>query len=490
MVDDLHPDWRRNRWTAWPSSATPSRSTPAPDHRPPRRLRRRRRGPAGPPAPSRPWRTDARPRPASTPILRGKQLVPLEREEMPDARPTEADLAKVAKAPREHLAEAPGAERRPRLRRGPTPSSPRSRPSPKPSAAWPAGCAASAGSASRPARPGAIVHDMQPDTPRLDVGSVILTPGLRGIPGHPPRRVRPRAATPTCSPACSSSACSPRPAPPAVTCSVPPTAGEVKRIAFIQCVGTATRPAATATARPSAACAPPRKPWWPWSTSRPGPRRLHLLHGRARLRQGVRQLRQPRPRRARGQVHPRHPLAPGRDARHKNLRVRYFDEDGAETAAGIRPGRAVASACGPQRVRQGPRPTARPGPQRFGFCRDRPPGPHGHLAARASTWPAPSRSPRTSPSRWPRPPPPRPAPWSSWPRRAARSSSATSTRGSATSPTRSRASASSSATAATTSPRSSTWSRWPKRPPRCPTSATPRPASTPARTPTSSTSRT
>ena len=49
--------------------------------------------------------------------------------------------------------------------------------------------------------------------------------------------------------------------------------------------------------------------------------RLHLLHGRARLRQGVRQLRQPGPRRERRQVHPGHPVPGGGDAGHARTRA-------------------------------------------------------------------------------------------------------------------------------------------------------------------------
>ena len=156
----------------------------------------------------------------------------------------------------------------------------------------------------------------------LGVGSRHPHARLRGVPGLAARRVRPRALRQRAlQRAVRADALAP-PAPPAARSCGPPTAGTVKKIAFIQCVGSPRcRPRQRLLLVASAACPPPRKPWSPWSTRTGMNSSLHLLHGRARLRQGVRQLRQPRPRRARREVHPRHPLAHCRDARHQERRA-------------------------------------------------------------------------------------------------------------------------------------------------------------------------
>ncbi len=199
-----------------------------------------------------------------------------------------------------------------------------------------------------------------------------------------------------------------------------------------------------------------------------GPRRLHLLHGRARLRQGVRQLRQPRPRRARRQVHPRHPLARRRDAGHARTRASATSTRPAPSSSRSSTWWSSAWGCRcPQSVREMAA-TAGPGPQRVRLRPDRPAGPPGHLPARplrGRRVPGAQGHPRVGGpglgGRRLRHGPAGPGPRHHDPaarvplgarrhRRAARGW------------------ASSSATAATTSLRSSTWSRWPRARPRMP----------------------
>ena len=223
------------------------------------------------------------------------------------------------------------------------------------------------------------------------------------------------AATPTCSPACSSSACSRPPAPPAATCSGRPTAARSKRIAFIQCVG--SRDAARGNGYCSSICC--------MSATKEAMVALEHAHGknldvsifcmdvrafgkefdsyvnRARDEHGVKYIRA---------IPSRVVEMPGTQEPARALLRR----DGRGAAAGIRPGGAQRGPAGPSAA-CGRRPggwgwtsTSSASPRPTGWLRWPPPSP-------ASTWPARSRSPRTSPSRWPRPRPPPPAPWTSWP---------------------------------------------------------------------------
>ncbi len=260
---------------------------------------------------------------------------------------------------------------------------------------------------------GAVWHDQPPEEIEIDVGSVILTPGfeefqgaLRGEFGHG------RYANVLSSVQFERMLSAAGPTGGHVQ--RPSDGGEVKRIAFIQCVG--SRDAARGNGYCSSICC--------MSATKEAMVALEHAHGkqldisifcmdvrafgkefdsyvnRARDEHGVKYIRA---------IPSRVVEMPGT----KNPRVRYFDEAGVEQQQEFD---LVVLSVGlqvPQSVRETGRP-AGAGSQRVRLRPDRTAGSDWPPPGPASTWPARSRSPRISPSRWLRPRRPPPAPWSNW----------------------------------------------------------------------------
>ena len=193
---------------------------------------------------------------------------------------------------------------------------------------------------------GAVCHDQQPDELEIDVGSVILTPGfeefqasLRGEFGHG------RYANVLSSVQFERMLSAAGPTGGHVE--RPSDGGEVKKIAFIQCVG--SRDAARGNGYCSSICC--------MSATKEAMVALEHARGkdldisifcmdvrafgkefdsyvnRARDEHGVKYIRA---------IPSRVVEMPGT----KTPRVRYFDQAGAETAAGVRPGGAQRGAAG------------------------------------------------------------------------------------------------------------------------------------------------
>ena len=197
---------------------------------------------------------------------------------------------------------------------------------------------------------GAIIHDMQSRRPRRSERRLgHPRAGLRGVPGLRPRRVRPRPVRQRpLEHAVRAAPLGRRPderrGPPALRRQGTPSASRSS-----SAWARATRPAATATARPSAACRPPRRRWWPWSTRRASKISIFCMDirafgkefdgyvNRARDENGVEYIRA---------MPSRIVEMPGS----KNLRIRYFDENGEEQqrefdlvvlSVGLRPSASV-----------------------------------------------------------------------------------------------------------------------------------------------------
>jgi len=167
--------------------------------------------------------------------LRGKQIVPLEREEMPDARPAESDLAKVAKEPRKHLGEQPGAERRRNWEEVRTVFTEEEATS-EAARCLDCGLCSECMQCVKACTAGAVVHQQQAEITELDAGSVILTPGFEEFQA----RERGEFGLGRYANVLSSvqfermlSAAGPT----GGEVQRPSDGGEVKRIAFVQCVG-------------------------------------------------------------------------------------------------------------------------------------------------------------------------------------------------------------------------------------------------------------
>ena len=220
----------------------------------------------------------------------------------------------MAKAPREHLAEQPGDERRRNWVEVRTVFTEEQAVA-EAKRCLDCGLCSECMQCVKACSAGAVLHDQQAEIVEIDAGSLILTPGfeefqatLRGEFGMG------RYANVLTSVQFERMLSAAGPTGGHVQ--RPSDGGEVKRIAFVQCVG--SRDAAKGNGYCSSICCMSATKEAMVALEHAHGHDLdviHLLHGRARLRQGVRQLRRPRPRRARSQVHPRHPLPRGRDAR-------------------------------------------------------------------------------------------------------------------------------------------------------------------------------
>ncbi len=304
---------------------------------------------------STPWPRATAPPTAIDAFLRGATRQAAADAPRPSRRRTGARIPTpdAPRTPRQQDAAGPGRpsalRRLPRDRPG---LHARGRPSPRPSAAWPAACAASAASASRPARAGAIIHDMQPTTETLNVGSVILTPGfeefqasaLRGEFGHG------RYANVLSQRAVRAAAERGRPdqrrGAAALRRQAPASASRSSSAS-----ARATRRAATATAPRSAACRPPRKRWSPWSTRHGLEVSIFCMDIRAFGKEFDSYVNRARDEHKR-QVHPRDPVAHRRDAGHEEPAHPLLRRERRGAAAGVRPGGPVGRPAA-ERERQG-----------------------------------------------------------------------------------------------------------------------------------------
>ena len=190
--------------------------------------------------------------------------------------------------------------------------------------------------------PGAIVHDMRPQTEVLHVGAVIVTPGseeidpsLRGEYGH--GRYANVLSSVQFERMLSASG------PTEGTLVRPADGGPVRRVAFIQCVG--SRDSACGNGYCSSVCCmSATKEAMVALEHDPEPRNRHLLHRRARLRQGVRPLRQPGAARARSPIPPCHSVARRRDAGLERPAPSILRRRRQRATGGLRPRRAVGRA--------------------------------------------------------------------------------------------------------------------------------------------------
>ena len=254
----------------------------------------------------------------------------------------------------------------------------------------------------------AINHDMVARTETIPRGRRHPGAGLSRPTTPSCRRSTASGATPTWSRRCSSSGCCPPPARPSVTSRGPPTTSG--RRGSPSCSASAPATRRTTTARPSAACTPPKKPSWPRSTS--PTREVHvfmmdmrafskgyeeLLPARASRRYGIQYLRC----RISGlQEDPDTAPAAGPLARWRGRGQRQL---AADRRGAVRPGGALGGhgdVARRARARAGTwasswTTTASAPPCRF--------DPLQTSRARASSPWGPSASPRTSPSRWSRP---------------------------------------------------------------------------------------
>jgi heterodisulfide reductase subunit A-like polyferredoxin len=167
--------------------------------------------------------------------LRGKQVVDWNADQRPDARPDEAELAKVAKAPRQQMVEQPGATRRrtwTEVHEGFTEEQAIA----EAQRCLDCGLCSECMQCVKACTAGAVCHDQTATEYEIDAGSVILTPGfeefqgsLRGEFGH--GRYSNVISSVQFERMLSAAG------PTAGRVMRPSDGGEVKKIAFIQCVG-------------------------------------------------------------------------------------------------------------------------------------------------------------------------------------------------------------------------------------------------------------
>ncbi len=167
--------------------------------------------------------------------LRGKQLVAFGGELMPDARPDETELARIARAPRLHMTEHPGGERRHNwgeVSEGFTEEQAVA----EAKRCLACGMCSECMQCVKVCTVGAVQHDMQPTEIEIDAGSVIVTPGFeefqgagRGEFGH--GRYSNVLSSVQFERMLSAAG------PTGGHVERPSDGGEVERIAFIQCVG-------------------------------------------------------------------------------------------------------------------------------------------------------------------------------------------------------------------------------------------------------------